>query len=117
CGPTTGPAMVDTGAGFCMDAADRAETAYGSSMGTCAGEGKVVCSFAQLCTAKSRGVGALGTVTYRVADLMFYTGNNMHYLGGGSGGNGLAMPPTCSTLAAPGPQAGVMTFRCCRGKG
>src|SRR4051812_17387326 len=29
CGPTTGPAMVDTGAGFCMDAADRAaETGY-----------------------------------------------------------------------------------------
>jgi hypothetical protein len=119
CGPTTGPAMVDTGAGFCMDAADRAaETAYASSMGTCAGEGKVVCSFAQLCTAKARGVGTLGTVAYRVSDLMFFTGNNTHYLGGGTGANGLNMPPACSTLSPPGPNAATnMIFRCCRGKG
>jgi len=118
CGPTTGPAMVDTGAGFCMDAAARAaETVYGSSMGTCAGEGKVVCSFAQLCTANSRGVGALGTSAYRVSDLMFYTGNNTAFFGGGGGANALNMPPACSTLSPPGPQGGNLIFRCCRGKG
>lgn len=117
CGPTTGPAMIDTGAGFCMDPADRNEAAYGSSMGTCAGEGKVVCSFAQLCTAKARGVGTLGTAAYRVSDLMFYTGNNTHFLGGGGGANALTMPPDCSTLSPPGPQGGNVSFRCCRGKG
>ena len=119
CGPTTGPAMVDTGAGYCIDTADRGpETDYGTSMGTCANEGKVLCSFTQLCTAKTRNVGALGTVAYRVSDLMFFTGDNTHYLGGGTGGNGLHMPPMCSTLSAPGPNASKnMIFRCCRGKG
>jgi hypothetical protein len=112
--------MVDTGAGFCMDAADRTEsgTVYGSSVGTCASEGKVVCSFSQLCTAKARGVGTLGTVAYRVSDLMFYTGNNTSFFGGGGGGNPLNMPAACSTLSAPGPNgATTLPFRCCRGKG
>jgi hypothetical protein len=121
CGPTTGPAMVDSGAGFCIDAADRTENGgpvYGSSMGTCALEGKVVCSFVQLCTAKARGVGALGTVPYRISDLMFYTGNNTHFFGAGGGANPLNMPAACSTLSAPGPNSNTNApFRCCRGKG
>ncbi len=120
CGPTTGATMVDTGAGFCIDAADRAavETGYGSAITSCATEGKVVCSFVQLCTAKSRGVGALGTAGYRVSDLMFYPTNNMHFLGGGNGANALTMPAACSTLAAPGPNGNTnLAFRCCRGKG
>lgn len=119
CGPTTGPAMVDTGAGFCIDAADRGtETAYGSAVGSCAAEGKVVCSFVQLCTAKSRGVGALGTANYRVSDLMFYPpALQNHFLGGGSGANPLVMPAACSTITAPGPNGGALNFRCCRGKG
>ena len=118
CGPTTGPAMVDTGSGFCMDAADRAETAYGSAVGSCAAEGKIVCSFVQLCTARSRNVGALSaTANYRVSDLMFYTGNNMHYFGAGAGANGLALPVACANLVAPGPNNGAYPYRCCRGKG
>ena len=118
CGPTTGPAMVDTGAGFCMDAADRGvEAAYGGAVASCANEGKVVCSFIQLCTAKSRAIGGLGTAAYRTSDLMYYPTNTSHYLGGGTGANGLNMPAACSTLAAPGPNAGMMNFRCCRGKG
>jgi len=118
CGPTTGPAMVDTGAGFCIDAADRGvETAYGSAITSCAGEGKVVCSFIQLCTARSRGVGAIGTAPYRFSDLMYYTGDMHHYMGGGNGGNSLVVPTACTTLTAPGPNNGAMNFRCCRGKG
>jgi hypothetical protein len=118
CGTTTGPAMVDTGAGFCIDAADRGtETAYGSAVASCATEGKVVCSLVQLCTAKSRGVGAVGTTPYRVSDLMYYPANTSHYLGGGTGANGLVMPAACSTLSPPGPNNGLMNFRCCRGKG
>jgi hypothetical protein len=119
CGPTTGPAMVDTGAGFCMDAADRAETVYGSSAGTCAVEGKVMCSFIQLCTARARNVGALAAtpVYYRTADLMYFSGDTAHYFGGGNGANGLKMPAACSTLVAPGPNGGPTSYRCCRGKG
>jgi hypothetical protein len=111
--------MVDSGAGFCMDAADRAETVYASSLGSCAAEGKTVCSFVQLCTARARNVGALGAgpVSYRTADLMFFTGDTMHYFGGGGGGNGLKMPAACSTLLAPGPDGGPTSYRCCRGKG
>jgi hypothetical protein len=111
--------MIDTGAGFCIDSADRAlETEYASSVGTCAMEGKVVCSFVQLCTAQLRGVGGLSaTVDYRVSDLMFYgTGPGGHYLGGGAGDNSLALPAACK-FSAPGPSAGKLTFRCCRGKG
>ena len=49
---------------------------------------------------------------------MFFTGNNTHYLGGGTGANGLNMPAACSTLSPPGPNAATnMIFRCCRGKG
>jgi len=118
CGPgVTG--MVDTGAGFCIDAADRGpELAYGESLSACAGEGKVVCSFAQLCTARIRSVGALsGTVGYRVADLMFYPPNSASYLGGGSGGAALSLPAVCAPLIPPGPHAGTLVYRCCRGKG
>ncbi len=118
CGPTTGPAMVDTGAGFCMDPADRAETAYGSAVSSCAAEGKIVCSFVQLCTARNRNVGALSaTANYRVSDLMFFTGDNKHYLGAGAGGNALALPAACANLVAPGPNNAAYPFRCCRGKG
>jgi len=123
CGPVSGQAMIDTGAGFCIDSADRAaETAYGSAIATCAGEGKVLCSFTQLCTAISRNVGNLKpSVGYRIADLMFYTGNNTTYLStinAGSNGNTLTVPAACSGLTPtvpngnPGP-----SFRCCRGKG
>jgi len=118
CGPgVTG--MVDTGAGFCIDAADRGpELAYGDSLSTCAKEGKVVCSLAQLCTARIRSVGALsGTVGYRVADLMYYASGAASYLGGGGGGNPLSLPAVCAPLLTPGPHAGVLAFRCCRGKG
>jgi hypothetical protein len=119
CGPTTGPAMVDTGAGFCIDPADRTETAnvYADAVGRCAGEGKVVCSFVQLCTARIRNVGALGTGSYRVSDLMFYTPNGMHYFGAGGGANGLVLPAACMPLLTPGPGGGTNNFRCCRGKG
>lgn len=118
CGPTSGAAMVDTGAGFCIDTADRpVEAVYGAAIGSCAAEGKMVCSFIQLCTAKLRNVGALGTANYRVSDLMFYTGDNTHYFGSGGGGNGLTRPAACSTLASPGPNNGPTPFRCCRGKG
>ncbi len=119
CGPTTGPAMVDTGAGFCIDPADRgAETAYGSAITSCAAEGKVVCSFIQLCTASARGVAAIGTVNYRVSDLMYYSTDTRHYLGGGAGANPVVMPAACATLSAVGPNGnGNLNFRCCRGKG
>ena len=119
CGPTTGLAMVDTGAGFCIDPADRGvETAYGSAISSCAAEGKVVCSFIQLCTARVRGIAAIGTVDYRISDLMYYTGDTHHYLGGGTGANPLVMPAACSTLAVFGPNGnGNLNFRCCRGKG
>jgi hypothetical protein len=117
CGPgVTG--MIDTGAGFCIDTADRgAETAYASSINTCAKEGKVVCSLAQLCTALVRNVGGLsGTVGYRVSDLMFYPANNTSYFGGGGGGNPVNLPTACA-LSAPGPDGNGTNFRCCRGKG
>lgn len=119
CGPTSGPAMVDTGAGFCIDGADRGvESAYGSAVGSCANEGKVVCSFIQLCTAKVRGMGNVGTAPYRVSDLMYYTpAPGQSYLGGGTGANGLVMPAVCNTLSSPGPNNGAVNFRCCRGKG
>jgi hypothetical protein len=118
CGPTSGPAMVDTGAGFCIDTADRGtETAYASAVNSCAIEGKVVCSFVQLCTARIRSVGALGAAPYRVSDLMFFTGDTGHYFGAGTGGNALVLPAACAGLTAPGPQAGTANFRCCRGKG
>jgi hypothetical protein len=119
CGPTTGPAMVDTGAGFCIDAADRGvETAYGSSIASCGAEGKVVCSLVQLCTAKSRNVGNLGTAPYRVSDLMFYPPAPQNsYFGGGTGANPVVMPASCGTLVAPGPNNGPVNYRCCRGKG
>jgi hypothetical protein len=120
CGPTTGPAMADTGAGYCIDTADRGpEMMYGSAIASCAAEGKVVCSFIQLCTAKSRGVGGLTTGGYRTSDLMYFSGDTHHYLNGGSAavGNPLVMPPACNTLATPGPNGGAVNFRCCRGKG
>ena len=118
CGPTTGAAMVDTGAGYCIDAVDRpVEAAYGAAIGSCAAEGKVVCSYVQLCTARLRNVASIGTVKYRVADLMFYTGNNTSYLGGGGGANPLSAPAVCSAIVTPGPDGGVFTYRCCRGKG
>ncbi len=120
CGPTTGQAMVDTGAGYCIDTADRGpETAYATAVGSCAAEGKIVCSFVQLCTAKSRNIGGLTTGGYRTSDLMFFSGDMHHYLSGGAAavGNPGAVPPACSTLATPGPNAGAVAFRCCRGKG
>jgi hypothetical protein len=123
CGPTTGQAMVDTGAGFCIDTADRgAETAYGSAISTCAQEGKVLCSYVQLCTARIRNVGSLGATTaYRIADMMFYTGDNHHYfssVGGGTNANTLNVPAACNVIAPPLPNGGaIANFRCCRGKG
>jgi hypothetical protein len=48
---------------------------------------------------------------------MYYTGDTHHYLGGGNGGNSLVLPTACTTLTAPGPNNGLMNFRCCRGKG
>jgi len=109
--------MIDTGAGFCIDAADRGpETAYASSVASCAMEGKVVCSFIQLCTAQLRGVGGLSaSADYRVSDLMFFE-EGQHYFGGGAGWNALALPAACN-FSPPGPSAGLLTFRCCRGKG
>jgi hypothetical protein len=123
CGPgVTG--MVDTGAGFCIDAADRgAESAYGSAIATCAQEGKVLCTYIQLCTARIRNVGNLGMSTgYRVADIMFYGGDNHHYLsslGAGTNANSLTVPAACNGIAATlVPNGGVIpNFRCCRGKG
>lgn len=116
--------MLDAGAGFCMDAADRMETAYGTSVPTCAAEGKLVCNFAQLCFAKTQAAALKVTGTtatpgiYRTSDLMFYTGDNTAYYGGGKGANGLNVAAgTCAGLAPPGPHAGVLAFRCCRGKG
>jgi hypothetical protein len=119
CGSTSGATMIDTGAGFCIDTADRpVETVYGSAISSCAAEGKMVCSFVQLCTAKLRNVGAIGTGNYRVSDLMFFTGDNTHYFGAGSGSNALTRPAACATIAAPGPHGGAgIPFRCCRGKG
>jgi hypothetical protein len=109
--------MIDTGAGFCIDATDRTETAYGSSIATCATEGKILCSFIQLCTARLRSAGGMRSdAAYRVSDLMYYSADGAHYLGGG-GNNALAAPAACSTLVGPGPSGGGDIFRCCRGKG
>jgi len=110
--------MVDTGSGFCIDGADRAETAYGSSFTTCAGEGKVVCTFADLCIAKLRNAGNLGTAPYRVADIMYYSPDSRSYFGSGGGGQPLAVPASCSAITAPGPNNNTTApFRCCRTKG
>ena len=79
--------------------------------------GTLVCSFVQLCTAKVRSVGGLGTVDYRVSDMMFYTTDSRHWFGGGTASNNLNLPAACSGLAAPGPQGNTISFRCCRGKG
>ena len=109
--------MVDSGAGYCLDATDRTETAYGSSSTTCAGEGKLVCTFSQLCTAKLRNAGNLSaTANYRVSDLMYYNTDMTSYFGGGSGGNPLNAG-ACTGIVRPGPNAGLMTYRCCRTKG
>jgi len=108
--------MADSDAGFCIDGADRTETAYGSSFTTCAGEGKLVCTFSQLCTAKLRNVGSLGTANYRVADIMLFRGDDKAYYGAGTGANGL-VPGGCTGISAPGPYSAGTTFRCCRDKG
>jgi hypothetical protein len=123
CGPVTGQAMVDTGAGFCIDGADRgAETAYGSAIATCAGEGKMLCTFAQMCTARIRNVGGLGATTaYRMADIMFFTGDNHSYfssMSAGSNSNILTVPAACNAFSNVVPNgAAIANFRCCRGKG
>jgi hypothetical protein len=117
CGAT---GMADTGAGYCIDTADRTETAYGSSIATCGGEGKMLCSFIQLCTAKVRNVGALGTGNYRLSDMMFYASDGHHYLGSTytlTAPNGLTFPAACTGLAVPVPNGGTTPFRCCRTKG
>ena len=108
--------MVDSGAGFCIDSADTAETAYGSGIATCSSAGKTLCSFRQLCTAKYRGVGSLGT-SYRISDMLYWTGGQRHYYGGSTASNMLNMPSACSSISAPGPQSGTRSFRCCRDKG
>jgi hypothetical protein len=109
--------MVDSGAGFCIDSSDSTESGYGSSFATCADAGKMVCSFREICTAIRRSIGGLGS-SYRVSDLMFWTGNNTAYFGGSGGANALNMPAACSSLTAPGPSSGTnFKFRCCRGKG
>jgi hypothetical protein len=115
--PCSATDMIDTGAGFCIDTTDQSESAYASSLATCATAGKVVCSLTQLCTAYIRGVGSLSTTApYRVSDLMFFMGDNTAYFGGGGGGNGLHLPTACGILT-PGPHGGVLSFRCCREKG
>lgn len=110
--------MVDSNAGFCVDSADRAEASYFSSVTVCASEGKLVCSFNQLCFLKlARSDLKLGTA-YRVSDLMFFPADGAHYLGGSSGGNGLTLPSgACGDMVAPGPHGGTLAYRCCRTKG
>jgi hypothetical protein len=113
--------MVDAGAGFCIDTADRTETAYGSSLTTCAGEGKSVCSFTQLCVAKIRNVGTLTTAQYRVSDLMYYPPNMHHYFGSNATDTtnpyNLNFPAACTGLSPPTANGGATVFRCCRTKG
>jgi hypothetical protein len=115
--PCSSADMVDTGAGFCIDTDDQSETAYASSLTTCAMAGKVVCSLSQLCTAYIRGVGNLSTTApYRVSDLMLFTADGNAYFGGGAGGNPLQLPASCG-IVTPGPYAAARSFRCCRTKG
>ena len=109
--------MLDSGAGYCIDASDSSESAYGSSIASCASVGKLVCSFQQLCTAKERNVGSLGN-SYRVADLMFWNGNSKHYLGGSNNASiSLYQGSSCNGITKPGPHGGTLLFRCCRNKG
>jgi len=112
--------MLDSGAGYCIDAADRTESAYGSSIATCGGEGKMVCSFMQLCTAKVRNVGGLSTANYRLADMMYNSPDSHHYLGSnyapGGTANPLSMPAACTGLSTPTPNGSPVPFRCCRTK-
>jgi hypothetical protein len=123
CGPTTGAVMVDTGAGFCIDGVDRpAETAYGSAIASCAQEGKMLCSYAQLCTARIRNAGGIGLTTgYRVVDLLSYTDGHSYLgsLGMGTNTNSVVLPGACNTISSPLVPNGTMitSYRCCRGKG
>jgi len=123
CGPTTGAAMIDTGSGFCIDGTDRpAETAYGSAIASCAQEGKMLCSYAQLCTARIRNVGNIGAATgYRVIDLLSYTDGHSYLssLGMGTNNNSVVIPTACNNISSPLVPNGtaISSFRCCRGKG
>jgi hypothetical protein len=116
---------VDTGAGFCIDAADRKEgSAYPpDSFQTCANAGAMVCSFAQMCTAAIRLTGSAAlNASYRYSDILFHGGNQINSFAGpaGNGNYGIVngSPVGCTTLTAPGPWAlAGLAYRCCRPKG
>ena len=109
--------MLDSGAGYCIDASDSTESAYGSSIASCASGGKVLCSYHQLCTAKERNVGSLGS-SYRISDLMFWNGDSKHYFGGSNNQPiSLYQGSSCNGILKPGPHGGALSFRCCRNKG
>jgi hypothetical protein len=109
--------MEDSGAGYCIDVNRRTESAYASSIGTCASEGKTLCSFVEVCTAIARNVTP--NEAHRVSDLQYYGGNGAHYLGAQSGAaNGVftGTAAACTALNGTGPQGAALSYRCCRGK-
>lgn len=110
----------DTGAGYCIDSVDRTETGYASSFVTCAAEGKQVCTFSQLCTARARGDTAIAG-GYRVPEVFYYPPNGNSYFGATTGSGSAALVAgsnvACPSLLNPVADGGVAKFRCCRSKG
>ena len=105
CGPTTGPAMIDTGAGFCMDSADRNSDRLriGDRHLRERREGGLLVrhSFA---LPNHATWGVSGTTAYRVSDLMLYTGNKHTFSVAVAAPTPSSCRLTCSTLSPPGPQ-------------
>ena len=105
--------MVDSGAGFCLDSSDSSESAYASSVTSCANAGKQVCNFSQLCTAIIRSVRSLGTSTlYRASDMTYYYGDSKQYMSGT-----VNLPGACTIPAGMFRHGSALAYRCCRFKG
>ncbi len=106
--------MAPYGEVRCIDRVARAESAYGSSLNTCADEGKHVCSYSEVYTAVRAGAITETGASLRYSDLMYFPSNQTAYFAGGGGANGLNAPSGSALSSQPGPSAGTISFRCCR---
>jgi hypothetical protein len=107
--------MAPVGDGRCIDRSRRTETAYGSSILTCADEGKRLCTFSEVVTAARRGAISEDGADLRYADIMFYSPNGRSYLpAGGGAANSLNLPGGLPITTTFGPFGSPAPFRCCR---
>ena len=104
--------MVDSGAGFCIDASDSTEGSAGIALTNCANAAKGLCNFREYCTAYMRGIGSLGGATqYRVPGFVWFASGSGNWLSATG-----SLSSACTGVGV-NPAGNPQAYRCCRYRG